>query len=280
MTPITPTYAHGDVQLYHGNCAEVIPQLGVKPQLVLTSPPYDNLRDYGGHDFDFDAVADAIVSVMPEGGVLVWVVADGTHEGSETGTSFRQSLGFMERGLRLHDTMIFEKAQQGVYIRNRYNQTFDYMFVFSSGPPRVFNIIEDKPNLTAGRAYAFSNSIGRREDDEKSVYDSSPRKVVTGDYGRRGNIWRYAVGRNSFGTDYKNAHRHPAMFPLALARDHIISWSDPGDLVLDPMAGSCTTLRAAKDLGRKAIGIEIHQEYCDDSIERLSQEVLSDVGHH
>ena len=254
--------------------------MGVKPQLVLTSPPYDNLRDYGGHDFDFDSVADAIVSVMPEGGVLVWVVADGTLGGSETGTSFRQSLGFMERGLRLHDTMIFEKAQQGVYIRNRYNQTFDYMFVFSSGPPRVSNIIEDKPNLTSGRTYAFNKSNGRREADEKSVYRSAPRRVVTGDYGRRGNIWRYAVGRYSSSTDYKDAHRHPAVFPLALARDHIISWSNEGDLVLDPMAGSCTTLRAAKDLGRKAIGIEIHKGYCEDSIERLSQEVLLDVGHH
>ena len=66
---------------------------------------------------------------------------------------------------------------------------------------------------------------------------------------------------------------HPARFPLQLARDHILSWTNPGDLVIDPMTGSGTTLRAAADLERRAIGIEINPEYCQLIRRRLAQSV-------
>ena len=142
---MTPYYQDDAVTLYHGDCAEVLPAAGVKADLILTSPPYDNLRTYGGHGFDFDRVADACVGALTDGGVLVWVVADATIDGSETGTSFRQALGFMERGLKLHDTMIYRKIGGGA-IKNapRHKNGFEYMFVFANGVPRVLNIIEDK----------------------------------------------------------------------------------------------------------------------------------------
>ena len=120
-------------KLHKGDCADILPTLDIRPQLILTSPPYDNLRDYGGHEFDFDRVADAIVGVMPEGGVLVWVVGDATIDGSETGTSFRQALAFMDKGLRLHQTMHYQKTREMAFSPNRYAATTEYMFVFSKG---------------------------------------------------------------------------------------------------------------------------------------------------
>ena len=95
----------------------------------------------------FDLVADACVGALADGGVLVWVVADATVDGSETGTSFRQALGFMERGLRLHDTMIYEKSSLSAFVPTRYLHCWDYMFVFTNGPLTVANIIADKPNF-------------------------------------------------------------------------------------------------------------------------------------
>ena len=106
-----------------------------------------------------------------------------------------------------------------------------------------------------------------RQDDVKP--DTRARVKVRADFGRHGPIWRYATGGDHFG--------HPAVFPYAFARDHVICWTNPGGLVIDPMAGSGTTLRAA-DLGRRAIGIEINPEYCDLIRRRLAQSVLPVEG--
>ena len=77
--------------------------------LVITSPPYDDLRNYKGYSFDFESIAKELFRVVKEGGVVVWVVGDATVDGSETGTSFRQALFFKEVGFNLHDTMIYMK---------------------------------------------------------------------------------------------------------------------------------------------------------------------------
>ena len=124
-----PHFEQDGVTLYHGDCAEVLPATGVKANLILTSPPYDNLRTYGGHGFYFDRVADACVGALAEGGVLVWIVADAIVDGSETGTSFRHALGFMERGLRLHQTMYYQKAKE-IAPPLRYAPVLEYAFVF------------------------------------------------------------------------------------------------------------------------------------------------------
>ena len=265
-----PHFEQDGVTLYHGDCAEVLPAAGVKANLILTSPPYDNLRTYGGHGFDFDRVADACVGALADGGVLVWVVADATVDGSETGTSFRQALGFMERGLKLHDTMIYSTPILKNPSSNRYQQSFEYMFVFSSGVLSTFNGIEDKANKNAGQNN-YRDQIGRRQDGTRKRNNGV---LQVKQYGLRTNVWSVMSGFGHSAPDFNEAHKHPAIFPLALAKDHITTWTNPGDVVLDPMAGSGTTLRAAKNLGRKAVGVEIHGDYLHIITERMAQSVM------
>ena len=259
-----------EYELYNDDCAQALAGFEEQANLVLTSPPYDALREYGGRGFDFDSVATAVTRALAPGGVLVWIVADATVDGSETGTSLRHALGFMDRGLKLHDTMIYEQAHTGPWAANRYDQIWQYMFVFSRGVPATANVLRDKPNATAGRVFHMAGALGRNKETATSTY----RPHTTGGNGRRGNIWRYSVGLHKSAPDFIEAHKHPAIFPLALAKDHILTWTQPGDLVIDPMAGSGTTLRAALDLGRRAVGIEIHPDYCQDIERRMAQQVL------
>jgi len=236
-----------------GECSEV---MAAMPEgcidLTVTSPPYDNLRDYQGYTFEHEPIIEQLYRVTKPGGVVVWVVADATIDGSETGTSFRQALGFMDMGFNLHDTMIFQVAGTGAKGSNlAYWQSFEYMFVFSKGRPRVINLLSDKKNTTVGGI-----SKGRATTPDGT--SKRPTTITTPKYGKRTNIWRYMVGFNFSGNT-----GHPAPFPETLARDHILSWSNPGDVVLDPMAGSGTTLVVATDFDRRAIGIEISEEYCE-----------------
>ena len=274
-----PCYQDDAVTLYHGDCVDVLPAAGVKADLILTSPPYDGMREFGGHGFDFDLVADACVGALADGGVLVWVVADATVDGSETGTSFRQALGFMERGLRLHDTMIYEKSSLSAFVPTRYLHCWDYMFVFTNGPLTVANIIADKPNFPNQTWRPRKTRMQKSPDGIKST--KYGERYAPESHGRRTNIWRYKTGVASAGShslaapDFLGAHEHPAIFPLALAKDHIRTWTNPGDVVLDPMAGSGTVLRAAKDLGRTAIGVEIHEDYLPIITGRMAQSVMA-----
>jgi DNA modification methylase len=228
--------------------------------LTVTSPPYDGLRDYNGYSFDFEGVAKQLYRVTKEGGVIVWVVGDAVVKGSETGTSFRQALYFMEIGLRLHDTMIFQKiGSSSMPNPNRYSQQFDYMFILSKGSPKTVNKIRDKKNKTAGEVY------GRHYRDKISgelIYRHD--KNVTPEYGYRFNVWDYALGSS------KGTGNHPAVFPEKLAYDHIVSWSNEGDIILDPFVGSGTTCKMAKQLNRNYIGIDISQEYTDIAQERVN----------
>ena len=255
--------------IHLGDCADLLPRLGIQPQLILTSPPYGAMRDFGGHGFDFDRVADALVASMPEGGVLVWVTQDETIDGSETGESFRQALGFMARGLRLHDTMIYLKAGTPPKANTvRYRNMFEYMLVLSLDRPRVVNLIRDQPALAF---FENARTATRRMPDGslKPIRASNDQPFIV-----RDNAWRIKAG-NANAAESPVAHEHPAIFPLALAKDHIRTWTNPGDLVLDPMAGSGTTLRAAVDLHRQAVGIEIHEPYVDLIRRRMQQQVLS-----
>ena len=230
--------------------------------LTVTSPPYDNLRTYGGHSWDFEGVAQQLWRVTKPGGVVVWVVNDATVDGSETGTSFRQALRFMEIGFRLHDTMTYVKSGFAKPFPNRYHQASEYMFILSNGEPSTFNPICDKPNSRAG---AKTSSTIREANGDLTF-----RGVKTiSEFGRRLNWWLVDSARN----DMDNGD-HPAAFPEALARDHILSWSNEGDIVLDPFSGSGTTAKMAKLMGRSYIGIEVNPEYCEIAEERLRQGVL------
>jgi site-specific DNA-methyltransferase (adenine-specific) len=233
--------------------------------LTVTSPPYDNLRTYNGFTFDFEGIAQQLYRITKPGGVVVWVIGDATVKGSETGTSFRHALYFKEIGFNLHDTMIYEKKNISFPDAIRYYNAFDYMFVFSKGKPKSFNPIT-KINPNAGKKIKAT----KRTREGNLIKDSgyllgkvAPERSVLR------NIWRYATGTAS--SKDKIAIKHPAIFPEQLAYDHIISWSNPGDTVLDPFAGSGTTLKMAESLGRNSIGIEISSEYCNIIHNRLNQ---------
>jgi len=232
--------------------------------LVVTSPPYDNLRTYGGHSWDFEGVAQELWRVIKPGGVVVWVVADATVNGSETGTSFRQALRFMEIGFRLHDTMIYQKKGVGACGSNlAYWQQWEYMFVLSRDKPIAVNRIADIKNVTAGTTRQPSPKT-------EAVGSRTVRHLTIAELGIRTNVWQYDSGM----ADRSDSTDHPAPFPESLARDHILSWSNEGDIVLDPFSGSGTTAKMAKHNGRRYIGIEINQEYCEIAAKRLEQQVF------
>lgn len=250
--------------IHCGNCAEVmadvIPDDSI--DLTVTSPPYDNLRDYNGYTFEFEPIAAELWRVTKPGGVVVWVVADATVNGSETGTSFRQALHFMGLGFRLHDTMIYYRntPPSVAIMQKRYEQHFEYMFVLAKGEPKVCNHLREEK--------VYVDTRKQKEGQRKQSGEKTWRKKSSLDTKIKGNVWRIKSG-GGHSTRDKIAYQHPAIFPEALARDHIISWSNPGDIVLDPMCGSGTTLKMAVEQGRRYIGIDISREYCDLSQRRV-----------
>jgi DNA modification methylase len=245
-------------------CGDNCDVLGTFPRacidLVVTSPPYDDLRTYGGHSWDFYGVAWQLKRVLKPGGVIVWVVADATKDGSETGTSFEQALHFKTLGLNLHDTMTWHKQNALPLNNNRYEPSTEYMFVLSDGPPKSFNAIRER-SLLAGKV---SGGTQIQADGERvpkwgngRLYQATKVKQ---------NLWQYPVGGGN--------GLHPAIFPEELARDHILSWSNEGDLVLDPFNGSGTTTKMAREMGRRYIGIEVNPDYCKIAENRLKQQLL------
>ena len=238
---------------YNENCLDTMERMpNGFIDLTVTSPPYDNLRTYNGYSFDFEAVAKELYRVTKDGGVVVWVVGDATIKGSETGTSFRQALFFKECGFNLHDTMIYEKSGFSNPSTNRCHQVFEYMFVLSKGNPKTFNKIFDRKNK-----YSAGGGASYRKKDGEIVKTGRAKK--RNQQGQRYNIWRYATGGGHMNTD---GYKHPAQFPEKLANDHIISWSNEGDLVYDPFMGSGTTAKMAVLNKRNWIGSEISEEYC------------------
>lgn len=253
------------IQLINGDCLEEmvnIPDGSV--DLVLTSPPYDNLRTYNGNntlwgEHAWKECIKHLYRVSQQGGVVVWIVGDATIEGSETGTSFKQALWAKECGFNLHDTMIWDKGCFSAVgsLKNRYAPVFEYMFVWSKGRPKHFAPIKDRKNLHAGKT--ARGTIRNRDGSVKPF-----SKVVTiSQNGQRFNIWKQPPKRQRGG--------HPAPFPTALARSHVVSWSKEGDVVLDPFMGSGTTGVACKNLNRNFIGIELDKTYFDIAEKRLKE---------
>ena len=231
--------------------------------LTVTSPPYDNLRDYNGYSFDFEGVAEQLYRVTKKGGIVVWVVGDAVVKGSESGTSFKQALHFKEIGFNLHDTMIYQRPAR-FPDKLRYSQSFEYMFVLSKGKPNTFNTIMDHKNKPDSHKGGEEVSGGR----EKNGILNKRIRPKPREFSNRWNIWEISNGYMKTTKD-KIAYQHPAIFPEKLAHDHIISWSNKGDVVLDPFVGSGTTCKMAKQLGRNYIGIDISQEYIDIAKERI-----------
>ena len=228
--------------------------------LTVTSPPYDNLRTYKNNidkvwgEHIWKPIIEDLYRVTKKGGVVVWVVGDATIKGSETGTSFKQALWAKECGFNLHDTMIYRKKGVGACGSNYcYWQSFEYMFVWTIGKPNTVNRLRDKPNSTAGTT---------RKNNKKCIELGTRTNrpgVMISKFGIRENIWEYQTGM--FSGDTKTSH--PAPFPEQLANDHIISWSNEGDLIYDPFMGSGTTAKTALLNDRNWIGSEISSEYCE-----------------
>lgn len=255
-------------KLLNGDCLELMKDVPDKSiDLTVTSPPYDDLRKYDGYFFDFKKTAMELFRVTKNGGVVVWIVGDATIHRSETGSSFKQALFFMDCGFNLHDTMIYQKDACPYPETNRYYPSFEYMFVLSKGKPKTANLISDKRNKHFGES-----ATGTGRDKEGNLKEHCATKNKTGrkvkEFGVRANVWLYSVGKWKTTKD-KIAYEHPAIFPDALARDHIITWSNEGDTVFDPMMGSGTTGKMAVLLKRSFIGIEISEKYFEIAKQRI-----------
>lgn len=233
--------------------------------MIITSPPYDDLRNYNGYSFDFENIARALYRVLKPGGVMVWIVGDATIKGSETGTSFKQVLFFKEIGFNLYDTMIYEKHNPVPNARRRYQQSFEFMFVLSKGKPKTVHILEEPRRNECGdkRTYRKKKFSRGKNGEFTESHDYFIKENVP-----RRNIWTYKVGLYNSSKD-RVAFSHPAIFPERLAEDHILSWSNPGDIILDPFIGSGTTAKMALLNDRFYIGYEVSSEYCEIAIERL-----------
>ncbi len=256
-------------QIHNENCLDTMARLedGLV-DLVVTSPPYDNLRSYRGYSFEFEPVAAELFRVVKPGGVVVWVVGDATIGGSETGTSFRQALYFKELGFNLHDTMIYMKDNPPpVGGASRYYQAFEYMFVLVKGKLGTFNpIVEPRRNKHRDKRTQRTRPVTR---NKAGVFTAKEIKIK--EQVKLQNVWSYVVSGGSV-AEYPGAHEHPAVFPEALVRDHLVSWSNPGDLVYDPFMGSGTVAKVARELGRNYLGSEISKDYCDLAEKRLASE--------
>jgi len=247
----------------------------VSVDLVLCSPPYDSLRDYTGYTFDFENVAHQLYRVLKSGGVVAWVINDATVNGNRTGTSFKQALRFKEIGFFLHDVIIIEKSGTSFPSQGRYTACYEFMHILSKGKPKTVNLIKDSVKKWAG-----SWGKTRQRQADGSLRDSTAKNCGAGKSGKdetgahgfkaRTNIWPVITGKGFAHLDGDLAYAHPATFATTLALDVVKSWSNPGDLVMDPCVGSGTTCVAAKMLKRNYLGIDVSPEYCQLAEKRLA----------
>jgi len=245
---------------YNENCLDTMSRMPDDfIDLTVTSPPYDGLRTYNGYSFPFEDIAKELYRVTKQGGVVVWIVGDATIKLSESGTSFKQALFFKECGFKLYDTMIYRKQNYIPLTHRRYEQEFEYMFVFSKGKPKTFNPImvkcKTKGSKTNGRTFYQTNS--------QNIPTEGHKNDAVKEYKQKGNIWQVPTNAGTKG--------HPAQFPEILVNDHIISWSNKNDLVYDPFMGSGTTAKMSILNNRKWIGSEISSEYCKIIEERVKK---------
>ena len=247
-------------KIYNENCLETMARMPDGfVDLTVTSPPYDELRTYNGYSFPFEDIARELFRITKDGGVVIWIVGDATVKGSETGTSFRQALHFKEIGFNLHDTMMYRKINYIPLTHNRYEQEFEYMFVFSKGKPKTFNAImvecKTKGSKTKGRTFYQTNN--------QNTPTKGHKNEVVKEYKQKGNVWDVPTNAGTKG--------HPAQFPEQLPNDHIISWTNENDLVYDPFMGSGTTGKMAILNKRNWIGSEISKEYCEIAEKRINE---------
>jgi len=258
-----PYYETKNGRLYCGNCLEIMPELE-QVDLTITSPPYGNLRDYNGYDFNFEAIAKELFRITKRTGVIVWIVKDEMIDGSESGESFRQALYFKKIGFKIVTMLYTKNAGLRTGSTLFYQDNFEYVFILTKTNQHTFNPIKDKVNNWQGKT-----SVGSKREANGSLESFV---ATINKKGFRDNIWKYNVGYNLSSKD-KIAFNHPAIFPEALAYDHIISWSNKGDTIFDPMSGSGTVAKMCENLDRKWICCEISEKYCAISKKRIEREL-------
>lgn len=247
-------------EIYHSDCVEFMKTMDENfVDLTVTSPPYDELRNYNGYKFDFENIAKGLYRITKIGGIVVWVVGDKINKGNKSLTSFKQALFFQEIGFNVHDVMIYKKKNTPFMRANAYTNCFEFMFVFSKNKVNTFNPLKDKTVRQGMEKVPFNK--GPDAVNNKILKELKPEKNKT-------NIWEYAVGLHGSTSD-KIAFQHPAVFPEKLAEDHILSWSNEGDIVFDPMCGSGTTCKMAIKNKRSYIGCDISEEYVNLTKKRL-----------
>jgi site-specific DNA-methyltransferase (adenine-specific) len=250
-------------RIIQGDSGEVMKTLEANSiDLTITSPPYDEVRLFKGHKWDCEAIIKELYRITKEGGVVVWVVADQYIKGGRSGSSFRQAIMFQDIGFKIHDVMIYQKsgtAYPAGSKSTRYTQIYEFMFVFCKGKIKTHNLIKDKVNRSFNPNHKPRKKITKNKHGESII---QPLGNVVNQMGYRNNIWTYSTGAGNTSKN-PNVFKHPSVFPEKLAEDHILTWSNEDDLVLDCFAGSGTTLKMAKNNNRKYIGIEIDEEYCN-----------------
>jgi site-specific DNA-methyltransferase (adenine-specific) len=247
-------------KIYHSDCIFLMRSMADKSvDLTVTSPPYDDLRNYQGYYFDYETIVKELFRVTKNGGVVVWVVGDKIKNGNRSLTSFKHALFFQECGFNVHDIMIYKKKNTPFMRSNAYTNCYEFMFVFSKGKPNTFNPMKER-TVRQGFEMVVHNK-GADAVNRKVLKELKSEKTKT-------NIWEYAVGLHGSTSD-KEAFKHPAIFPEKLAEDHILSWSNEGDIVFDPMCGSGTTCKMAKKHKRLYIGCDISEEYVNVAKKRL-----------
>jgi len=258
-------------KIHNENCLDTMSRMPDDfIDLTVTSPPYDNLREYNGYTFDFESIAQELFRVTKHGGVVVWIVGDATIKGSETGTSFKQALYFKEIGFNLHDTMIYHRISP-FPDAIRYQQGFEYMFVFSKGKPKTFNPLREIKSINSFNSHIKTHRqknglITKPNDKAKERFKKSLKDKTKS----KSNVWYCPAGYMQSTKD-KIAYEHPAIFPEQLANDHIISWSNPDDLVYDCFTGSGTTAKMCLRNERNFIGSELSSEYCEIANKRIEE---------
>ena len=258
-------------QILCGDCVDLMKRIpNDSIDLILTSPPYDDLRDYKGYHFDFQAISREILRIIKPTGVVVWVIGDRIVKGNRTLTSFKQALAFQDIGFKVHDVMIYRKRNTPFMRSNAYTSCYEFMLILTKGKPGTFNPIYEK---SAGNQCHIMRGNKGKDGVYKVIKQGQLKENKV-----RSNIWEYAVGLYGTTSD-KIAFKHPAVFPENLAKDHILSWTNENDIVLDPMCGSGTTCKMAKLTNRNFIGMDISEEYCRIAQERVSKkESVSDIG--
>jgi site-specific DNA-methyltransferase (adenine-specific) len=259
----------GELELNKIYCMDCLEGMRKLPDdsidLVVTSPPYDNLRTYKGFSVDLHSTGKEAYRVLKDGGIAVMVIQDQTKAFAKTLTSFRLIIDWCDNiGFRLFETIIYRKyGTEGAWWKARFRVDHEYMPIFLKGKkPQYFNKkLLMVPSKHGGEILTGSGNRRTTGETTKTVTRPiNPTKC-------RGTIWDYLMA----GDKDPLKRKHPAPFPDQIPIDFITCFCPPKGIVLDPFIGSGSTAVAAKKLGRHYIGFEITPEYCEIAEQRTKR---------